>query len=130
MPVISQDPKRRIGAIVVISVLILLFYFLYDYMMSHYTTEPFVLFLLFGFSVMLLVSPLLFEAKKKVPAEAPFTPRTIGLEEKPIRPIVHTCPKCKMLLPRSVWKCPNCGTFLTEGAGLEKDARKLKPFEL
>ncbi len=130
MLVISQNPKRRVSAIVVLVVLILVFYFVYDYVIRSYSPNPALLFLLFGFSIVLLLSPLLFETTKKPVAQESFTPPPVGTAEKPTRPIVRNCPKCKMLLPGSVWKCPNCGTTLPEGLGLEKDPTKLKRFGL
>jgi hypothetical protein len=129
MPVFSPNPKRRAGALVVLVVLMIVFYFVYDYVTRSYSTNPALLFLLFGFSVVLLLSPLVFETKRPV-AQGPFTPPPVGTSEKPARPILRNCPKCKILLPGSVLKCPNCGSTFPEVLGLDKDPAKLKSFDL
>ena len=128
----TASPKRRMTGILILVALLIIFYFIFTYAIANYNTNPWILLVIFGFSIVLLIFPVMFEREK--PAA---TKEKVGTKApaKAARPLLRNCIHCGMLLPATVKKCPNCGTVSQLGIGSvnmrvskqkNKDYEKLK----
>src|SRR5271157_5190601 len=128
----TASSKRRITGILILVLLLIIFYFIFTYAIANYNTNPWILIIIFGFSIVLLIFPVMFE-RPNPPAKK--EKAGIKVAAKAARPLLRNCPHCGMLLPAAVKKCPNCGTISQLGIGpvkvrvskqKDKDYEKLK----
>lgn len=101
--------KEVIASIIVFILLGILFYAYYTIVSQAYPPDPLIFLLVFVLACFVFIGPVYYiisrkEQKKSTPLQ----------QEKHGHPILRNCPKCKLLLPGHLTKCPNCGMLLDE----------------
>ena len=111
---VSENPKRKILAVVLIVIFLVVFFSLYQYISSMSRPGLVLVIILLVISLILLTLPLLLERSRPValPKSSEVKPLV-----KPAHPLLITCPNCKNTVAGTLKKCPICGTLFPYGMG-------------